>query len=142
MNKLINRIEIPVRFSENDPMGIVWHGNYLRYFEDGRESFGKQYGISYMDYYNNQIMAPIVKISCEYKRSLRFGDTGIIETEYEYTEAAKIIFKYRILNKDTGELSVAGSSMQVFTDMQGNLLFTHPEFYTRWKLRWGLMAEK
>jgi len=140
MKKLINRIEIPVRFSDNDPMGIVWHGNYLRYFEDGREAFGKQYGISYMDYYNNNIMAPIVKISCEYKRSLRFGDTGIIETEYEYTESAKIIFNYRILNKDTGELSVCGSSMQVFTDLKGNLMFTHPEFYTQWKLRWGLLA--
>jgi len=142
MKKLINRIEIPVRFSENDPMGIVWHGNYLRYFEDGREAFGKQYSISYMDYYNNKIMAPIVKISCEYKRSLRFGDTGIIETEYEYTEAAKIIFKYRIMNKDTGELSVVGSSMQVFTDLNGNMIFTHPEFYTQWKLKMGLLAEQ
>jgi acyl-CoA thioester hydrolase len=141
MKKLINRIEISVRFSENDPMGIVWHGNYIRYFEDGREAFGKQYGIGYMDYYNNKVMAPIVKLSCEYKRSLRFGDTGIIETEYEYTESAKIIFKYRILNKDTGELSVSGSSMQVFTDLNGNLMFSHPEFYTQWKIKMGFLAE-
>lgn len=141
MNKLINRTEIPVRFSDNDPMGIVWHGNYLRYFEDGREAFGKEYGISYMDYYNNNILAPVVKISCEYKRSLRFGDIAVIETAYEYAEAAKIIFNYRILNKDTGELSVSGRSVQVFTDFKGNLIVTHPAFYSNWKLKWGLTAE-
>jgi acyl-CoA thioester hydrolase len=32
--------EIRIRFSEVDSMGVVWHGNYIRYFEDGRESFG------------------------------------------------------------------------------------------------------
>ena len=46
------------------------------------------------------------------------------------------------MNKDTGELSVVGSSMQVFTDLNGNMIFTHPEFYTQWKLKMGLLAEQ
>ena len=33
---------ITVRFSETDPLGIVWHGNYIKYFEDGREAFGRK----------------------------------------------------------------------------------------------------
>ena len=40
---------ITVRFSETDPLGIVWHGNYIKYFEDGREAFGRKYRISYLD---------------------------------------------------------------------------------------------
>ena len=40
---------ITVRFSETDPLGIVWHGNYIKYFEDGREAFGRKYGISYLN---------------------------------------------------------------------------------------------
>ena len=41
-----------VRFSEVDSMKIVWHGNYVHYFEDGREAFGKKYeGLSYLDMY-------------------------------------------------------------------------------------------
>ena len=45
---LIDRTTIKVRFSEIDSMQIVWHGEYVRYFEDGRESFGKHYGLGYM----------------------------------------------------------------------------------------------
>ena len=51
LNKLIVRTEILVRFNEADPLGIVWHGHYIRYFEDGREAFGNQYGIGYLDFY-------------------------------------------------------------------------------------------
>lgn len=42
---LIDRTTIKVRFSEIDSMQIVWHGEYVRYFEDGRESFGKHYSL-------------------------------------------------------------------------------------------------
>ena len=39
-----------VRFSEVDSMRVVWHGEYVRYFEDGREAFGEQYpGLGYLD---------------------------------------------------------------------------------------------
>ena len=43
---LISEIEIDIRFSETDAMGVVWHGNYLKFFEDGREAFGKEFGLS------------------------------------------------------------------------------------------------
>lgn len=42
---LTDRTTIKVRFSEIDSMQIVWHGEYVRYFEDGREAFGKRYGL-------------------------------------------------------------------------------------------------
>ena len=38
--------QVRVRFVETDPLGIVWHGNYIQYFEDGREAFGRHHGIS------------------------------------------------------------------------------------------------
>ena len=37
---LTDRTSFQVRFSEVDSMKIVWHGEYIRYFEDGREAFG------------------------------------------------------------------------------------------------------
>ena len=48
---LTDRTTIKVRFSEIDSMQIVWHGEYVRYFEDGREAFGKRYGLDYMSIY-------------------------------------------------------------------------------------------
>ena len=34
-----------IRFSEVDSMGVVWHGNYAKYFEDAREEFGRKYDL-------------------------------------------------------------------------------------------------
>lgn len=46
---LISKTNIPVRFSEIDSLGILWHGHYIKYFEDGREAFGAEYNLGYMD---------------------------------------------------------------------------------------------
>ncbi|MFT4022221.1 MAG: acyl-CoA thioesterase [Flavihumibacter sp.] len=77
---LSHSIELAVRFNEADPLGIVWHGHYVRYFEDGREAFGQAYGLSYLDIYHNGYSVPIVKVQCDYKKSLRYGDSMLIET--------------------------------------------------------------
>ena len=59
---LINRTRVHVRFSETDAMGVVWHGNYLKFFEDGREAFGREFGLSYTTIYDNGYTAPVVDI--------------------------------------------------------------------------------
>ena len=43
--RLINSCKVKVRFSEVDSMAVVWHGNYVKYLEDGREAFGLQFGV-------------------------------------------------------------------------------------------------
>ena len=53
------RIRQKVRFEEVDSLGIVWHGRYASYFEDARVAFGEKYGIGYMDFYANGVVAPI-----------------------------------------------------------------------------------
>ena len=64
---LVDRKTITVRFSEVDSMMVVWHGEYIRYFEDGRESFGKHYdGLKYMDIFNSGYLAPMVDLNCQY----------------------------------------------------------------------------
>ena len=66
---LSTKIKFRVRFNEADPLGIVWHGNYLKYFEDGREAFGEQYNLGYLDIYGNGYVVPIVNINCNFKKS-------------------------------------------------------------------------
>jgi acyl-CoA thioester hydrolase len=137
---LINTIEIAVKFSDVDMLGVVWHGNYIRYFEDGREAFGKQYGLGYMDVYNAGFIVPIVNVNCDYKRFLRYEDKVIIETVYTPTESAKINFAYRLLNAQTGELIVKGSTVQVFVHRDTfELQLTNPDFFLDWKQKHGLI---
>lgn len=136
--ELVHITEAIVRFSEVDSMKIVWHGNYLKYFEDGRESFGEKYHLGYLDVYKHNVMIPIVKATCDYKKPLVYGDTAIIETRYVPCAAAKIVFSYRVLRKSDMEVMATGSTTQVFLTPEGELLLTSPEFYTGWKKLWGL----
>jgi acyl-CoA thioester hydrolase len=137
--EMIDLKEIIVRFSEVDSMKIVWHGNYLRYFEDGRESFGTKFHLGYMDVYKHNVMIPIVKIHCDFKKPLVYGDTAVVETRYIKTEAAKILFEYTIFRKSDHEVMATGSSMQVFLTPEGELILTSPGFYVEWKKLWNII---
>jgi acyl-CoA thioester hydrolase len=131
--------EVNVRFNEADPLGIVWHGHYLRYFEDGREAFGKKYGISYLDFYHHGLAVPVVSVNCDYKKPLRYGNSVIVETIFDPTPAAKLKFNYKMYESESRELVAQGASVQVFVDIKNfQLQLTLPEFFEAWKNKQGL----
>ena len=130
--------DITVTFNETDPLGIVWHGYYITYFEDGREAFGREHGISYLDVHKYGFTTPIVKSVCEHKLSLRYGDVARIETTIVDTPAAKMIFRYKIFDANN-EVACTGETVQVFVDVNGNLSLNNPPFYEEWKRKVGLL---
>ena len=133
-DSLVHVSEQDVKFSETDPLSVVWHGNYIRYFEDGREAFGKEYGISYLQFFEQGFVVPVVNVQCDYRRSIRYGDRLKIETTYLPTEAAKLKFTYRLFNAGSGELVAEGSTLQVFLDKQeSQLQLNNPPFFEVWK---------
>ena len=67
---LESSLEIAIRFSETDAMGVVWHGNYLKFFEDAREKFGIDHGMQYLDVFNKGYYTPIVKSDINHKASV------------------------------------------------------------------------
>ncbi len=137
--KLKTLTEIQVRFNEADPLGIVWHGHYIRYFEDGREAFGKMHGLSYLDVFKKGFVIPVVEVNCHYKKSLKYGDTIQVETIFIPSESAKMKFNYRIFNKATNQIVATGNSIQVFLDKENQILqLNTPEFFNDWKKKYGL----
>lgn len=136
---LVSQKEIDIRFSELDMMGIVWHGNHIKYFEDGREDFGSKFDLGYMEVHRQGFMIPVVDIQCSYKKSIKYETTIVIETKYVDSPAAKIIFEYNIKDKNLGTLYATGRSVQVFITNGGELHLTIPEFYARWKKKWGIV---
>lgn len=134
---LITITRTTVRFSEVDSMQVVWHGEYVRYFEDGREAFGREYpGLGYLDFYANGYTAPIVDLQLQYLSPLTVNDVAIIETRYIETAAAKLCFEYIIRKESDGALVARGSSIQVFVDANGEMALNKPSFYEEWKNRW------
>ena len=130
--------EIEIRFSEVDMMQVVWHGAYALYFEDAREAFGAKYDLSYMGYVDHGYFAPIVEQTIHYKKPIRYGMKPRIDIIYRPTEAAKIVFDYEIVDTSDGSLIATGHSVQVFMDMQYNLVWENPEFYLEWKHRMNM----
>lgn len=129
---------IEIRFSEVDSMNIVWHGSYPLYFEDAREEFGRKYGLEYMTIFSQGFYAPLVEMTFKFKSPLVYESKPVIEITYIPAEAAKILFDYRIFDPLSGTVYATGHSVQVFLDRDYKLVWDTPEFYRKWKQRWGV----
>lgn len=131
---------IRIRFSETDALGIAWHGNFLTYFEDGRDAFGEKYGLHYLDIFNNGYVAPIVNVNCDYKKMIYYGDTILIDTIYKNCASSKLILTYRIYTPETNETIATGSTTQVFLDTTSKKLqLRPPAFFSEWKQKHNLV---
>ena len=126
-----------VRFHECDPLQIVWHGNYFKYFEVGREDFCVKHGISYLDAKKYDFSTPIVKTECVHKLPLKYNDEFQVETSFQNAAAAKMIFHYKIIS--SGKLICTGKTTQVFTDKNSELVLNNPPFFLDWKKKMGLI---
>ncbi len=124
-----------VRFEECDPLGMMWHGRYVSYLEDARRAFGDKYGLGYHAFYANRVAAPIVRLHIDYHSPLRFDDKVEVSAILHWSAALRLNFEYEI-RRDSGTLAASGYSVQLFTDMKGNLLFIPPNFITDFKDRW------
>jgi acyl-CoA thioester hydrolase len=137
--ELSTQTEVRIRFSEIDPLGIVWHGTYVKYFEDGREAFGEKYGLNYVDYFNAGLITPIVKLDVNYKKDLKYGEKVIVETRYVDSPAAKILFEYKLYRAADYTIVTTGSTTQVFLNEKRQLLLTVPPMFEEWKSKWGII---
>ena len=134
--QLSSKTEIKVRFSEVDSMTIVWHGNYAKYFEDGRENFGTKYELGYMNVYRKGYIIPLVNLTMDYKNQLKYEDEAILKTTFVDNPAAKIEFHYELKRKTDNILIATGKSTQVFMNKNNELELTTPAFFLKWKKKY------
>ena len=132
---LVAEIDRRVRFEEVDALGMVWHGRYPSYFEDGRIAFGDRYGLAYLSFMQHQVMAPIVQMHLDYKAPLRFDEIFRIETILHWNEAMRLDFSYSITNPE-GRIAATGYTVQVLTDMNGIVLFVPPDWILDFREKW------
>ena len=134
MKALTASITINIRFGETDAMGVVWHGNYLKYFEDAREAFGKRHKLCYLDIYSKGYFTPIVKSEIDYKSPMHYGEKAKVMVKLIYTPSAKIIFEYEIINQTTQKICAVGRTIQIFLHSKTRILeLNKPTFYLEWE---------
>lgn len=117
--------QVNVRFQEVDVLGVVWHGHYLTYFEQGRIAFGREHRFDYLDIHAAGFIAPIVHIDVRYDAPAKYGDVLTVKTHLLDVDGAQVRFDY-IVEDGSSRTLASGSSRQVFLDLAGNLMVTRP----------------
>lgn len=121
-------------------MNVVWHGHYLSYFEEGRRAFGRKFGLDYPVFLQNRVGAPLVKTAVEYLSPARMTDVIQVSAKLLDSEGAKLEFEFEITEKIAGQVLARGTSTQVFTTLEGDLILTRPQFildlYEQWEGHW------
>jgi len=130
--------EIRVIYGDTDAMGIVYHVNYIKWFEKGRTEWLRQIGYTYKKMEEEGIWLPVSAVTCDYKAPAKYDDVLIIKTWIKKLKGATIIMAYEIVKAETGEICVIGTTTHPVTnpDLKPLRLKTmNPELY-------GIMKEE
>jgi len=94
-------------------MGVVYHGNYIPYFEIGRVEWLRNKGISYKTMEENGIALPIVSMNINYKKPARYDELLTVHTIFKSQSSVKIEFDCAIYN-ESNELLTTATFILVF----------------------------
>ena len=109
-------------YADTDSYQVVWHGSYLRWFEEGRFMICRQIGADVADYEKQGIAFPIVDMHVRYKSPAKIFEDIIIETRIADVKSRTVTFMQTIKNKKSGVIhitaefvccAVGGSDMKV-----------------------------
>ena len=101
-------------YHETDQMGVIHHSNYFRWLEEARVYFLDELGLSYKHMEEIGIISPVVSISAEYKKPVKFDDVVVIYIKIARYTGIKLELDYEIRDKKTNDLMVSAHSSHCF----------------------------
>jgi len=118
-----------VRYAETDKMGVVYHANYLVWFEIGRTEFCRARGFSYRDMEENENAFLVVAESyCRYKAPAYYDDVLVVRTHITELRRRSLRFGYEIVRDPDGTVIAEGETGHVVTDANGRVRSLPPGF--------------
>lgn len=126
-----------VRYAETDKMGVVYHANYLVWFEIGRTEYCRARGFSYRDMEESENAFLVVAESyCRYKAPAYYDDILVVRTHITELRRRSLRFGYEIIREPDGTVIAEGETGHVVTNENGRvrsmpdgfaeLLLSHP----------------
>ncbi|HEY1793824.1 MAG TPA: thioesterase family protein [Opitutaceae bacterium] len=112
-----SRVKVTVRYAETDMMGIVYHANYLPWFEVGRTTLLKEIGVPYRRLEEEGFRLPVLEVAAKYIRPALYDDTLDIVTTLAEKPLLRIRLAYEVCRGD--ELLAKGSTLHAFVDREG-----------------------
>ena len=115
----VTETQVRVRYAETDQMGVVYHSNYLIYFETGRVESIRQLGFTYAEMEKLGVLMLVTDVHCRYLRPAKYDDLLTIKTTLkELPVHHKIKFEQEVFN-EKNELLVAGQIILYFMETNG-----------------------
>ncbi len=102
-----------VRYAETDQMAVVYHSNYIIWFEVGRIELLRQLGFTYREMEEDGLVLPVVEVKCRYKHPARYDDEITIRTRLAQMRTSLLRFQYELVRKSDGRLLAEGESVHV-----------------------------
>ncbi|MCX7822789.1 MAG: acyl-CoA thioesterase [Syntrophobacterales bacterium] len=124
---------IRVLYGDTDQMGQAYYGNYLKWFETGRNEWFRQMGMSYRRIEEEGYYLPVIEVYCRYFKPAYYDDLLCIDTSASLPSPAKLKFTYRIYRENSGEIEddkiAEGYTVHVF--LNSNKRPTKPPVFLR-----------
>jgi acyl-CoA thioester hydrolase len=108
-----------VRYAETDQMGVVYHSNYIVWFEVGRVEMLRQLGFRYHDMEkHDDAHIAVVDVRCRYKAPARYDDVIVVRTRLIHVRESLLHFAYELLREEDSALLAEGESVHVVVNSQ------------------------
>ena len=120
----MNRTPVKIRaiYADTDAMGIVYHTNYIRWFEVGRTELFRDMGILYTEVEAAGFNLPLTQVYCHYLLPTHYDELIFVETEIAYLKRASMKFAYLIRDEKREKLLTEGYSIHACTDRAGKII--------------------
>jgi acyl-CoA thioester hydrolase len=115
-------MDIRIYYQDTDCGGVVYYGNYLRYFEQGRTHWLETQGLSVKSFMDAGTLFAVVHAELSYRSPARYGETLRVVTGLTDMHAASFTFTHEIREKTSGRLVVEGSARLAAVDAKGKLV--------------------
>jgi acyl-CoA thioester hydrolase len=111
-----------VIYGDTDTMGIVYHANYLRWFEIGRTELFRHLGMPYREIEARGLMLPVSEVKCKYLTPARYDDVLVIDATLNTGFRAGMQFDYAITSQDGSVIHTTGYTRHAFVNDQGKVV--------------------
>jgi acyl-CoA thioester hydrolase len=102
---------VRVRYAETDQMGVVYHANYLVWFEVARTDLLRSLGATYRDLEEEDgVRLPVIEVECRYRRPARYDDVLEIRAEGRLLSPVRVEFTYSVTRAGSDEVVATGAS--------------------------------
>lgn len=119
-----------VRYAETDAMGVVHHGSYITYFEEGRSNYARQRGSDYASFEREGYYLLVAEVHARYIKPARYGQRLTVCCWIDELKSRSLTFSYEILDAETRDLHVTGWSKHICITHDGQVARLPPGWRT------------